>query len=357
MKNNFLVLMFLFVTVAAAYSQSTVTITHTNTTNNGVWCVTQSGWSTGYSPQFVYSSSTEIEIGNKDTYFPNSSNDRGRGFWAFDLNQQYDVLKDPTKFTSVKLVFNTGSASSSSIHSIKINRLSQIPLATGNYSTVWSAIGNGTLIGTVSNLTANSSNKEFTISKNIIADVLRPGYSGGLFLGLVYGGNNDSENGISIKNARIVITLPAVVTTPSAPTNLQHSNVSTKGVTLSWSASSGSPTKYRVYRSNGTMVQEVSGSTLTAAITNLSPNTPYSFYVRAYNTAGESGNSNAVSFNTLPVPVITGPSSICYNSPGSFSVSNAPNNFTWSKSSNISLSSTSNTSITASTTVNNSGQG
>ena len=60
-------------------------------------------------------------------------------------------------------------------------------------------------------------------------------------------------------------------------------------------------------------------------------------------------------FKIIP-PSISGSSYICYGSPQSFSVTNAPSGFTWSKSSNLSISSTTSSTITVSA-ANSSSQG
>lgn len=86
---------------------------------------------------------------------------------------------------------------------------------------------------------------------------------------------------------------------PSTPTNLTASGTTTTTTTLSWNASTDNVavTEYKIYR-NGTLIGSVTGTS--ANITNLSPNTNYSFTVRAADEAGNlSANSNAVSVTTL----------------------------------------------------------
>ncbi|MEV4415172.1 fibronectin type III domain-containing protein, partial [Catellatospora sp. NPDC049609] len=97
-------------------------------------------------------------------------------------------------------------------------------------------------------------------------------------------------------------------TPPSAPGNPAVSGVSTAGATLTWTASTPGTfplTGYTVYRLDGTTETAVSvtpnaGST-TATLTGLTPNTPYSFRIRARDTAGvNSAPSATVAFTTKP---------------------------------------------------------
>jgi hypothetical protein len=84
---------------------------------------------------------------------------------------------------------------------------------------------------------------------------------------------------------------------PSAPTLslLSGCSVTSNTVDLSWTASTGSPTGYYVYR-NGTKVATVSSSTLNYLDSGLTPGTSYSYYVAAYNGSG------STSSNTLSQP-------------------------------------------------------
>ena len=85
---------------------------------------------------------------------------------------------------------------------------------------------------------------------------------------------------------------------PSAPSSLSSSNVTTSSVTLSWSASSDNVgvTGYRIYQ-NGSSIGTVTGTS--SNITSLTAGTTYSFYIRAYDAAGNtSGNSNSINVTT-----------------------------------------------------------
>lgn len=91
---------------------------------------------------------------------------------------------------------------------------------------------------------------------------------------------------------------PGDTQAPTAPTNLSASNTTTTTTTLSWSASSDNVgvTGYTIY-SNGNSIGNVTATS--ANITGLTPATTYSYYVRAYDEAGNySSNSNTVAVTT-----------------------------------------------------------
>ena len=93
---------------------------------------------------------------------------------------------------------------------------------------------------------------------------------------------------------------PVDPTPPTAPSNLAVSNVTAYTAKLSWNASTDNVgvTGYNIYK-DSTLVGSTNGITLTYALTGLTPNTTYTYTVRAVDAAGnESANSNAVSFKT-----------------------------------------------------------
>ncbi|WP_442266241.1 endonuclease [Tenacibaculum sp. ZS6-P6] len=85
---------------------------------------------------------------------------------------------------------------------------------------------------------------------------------------------------------------------PSTPSNLISSNITQSTVDLAWTASTDNiaVSGYRIYR-NGAQIATSSNPNYTA--TALSSGTTYSFYVSAYDAAGNiSGNSNTVTITT-----------------------------------------------------------
>lgn len=86
---------------------------------------------------------------------------------------------------------------------------------------------------------------------------------------------------------------------PTIPSNLNASNVTNSSLTLSWSGSSDNigVAGYRIYKNNSSIGQTAS---LTYNVQSLAPATTYSFYVKAYDEAGNfSGPGNTISVTTL----------------------------------------------------------
>ncbi|HTU73754.1 MAG TPA: glycosyl hydrolase family 18 protein [Trebonia sp.] len=84
-------------------------------------------------------------------------------------------------------------------------------------------------------------------------------------------------------------------TAPSAPTGLTVTGTTSSSVSLSWTAPAGPVSGYDVEQ-NGSQAASVTGTT--ATISGLAASTTYSFTVIAYNSAGESPASGAVSGTT-----------------------------------------------------------
>jgi len=103
---------------------------------------------------------------------------------------------------------------------------------------------------------------------------------------------------------------PPDTTPPSAPSNLNSTGKTTTSVSLAWNASTDSGGSglagYRIYR-NGSEVGTT--STTSYASSGLSPSTSYSYYVRAYDNAGNlsvsSGTINVTTNSTKPTVSIS----------------------------------------------------
>jgi chitodextrinase len=104
-----------------------------------------------------------------------------------------------------------------------------------------------------------------------------------------------TRNGAS-RECNVTVTSSASV--PAAPTNLTTSNITANSIQLTWTASAGA-TGYDIFRNNS-LVGNTTGTAFTS--TGLSPRTTYSFFVRAKNSTGTSGNSNTVTAATLAAP-------------------------------------------------------
>jgi hypothetical protein len=82
---------------------------------------------------------------------------------------------------------------------------------------------------------------------------------------------------------------------PGTPANLAVTATTASSISLSWSASSGTVTGYRVYE-GATVRASVPGTM--ATVGGLGPCTSHTYTVRAYNSAGESGPSTSASATT-----------------------------------------------------------
>jgi chitodextrinase len=89
--------------------------------------------------------------------------------------------------------------------------------------------------------------------------------------------------------------------TPSVPTGLKVTGTTSSSVSLSWSASTGNPTGYTVYR-NGKSVGTTGGPTATTYTdATASPSTTYSYTVDAFSGGNHSAQSSPVQATT-PAP-------------------------------------------------------
>src|SRR5271157_5667725 len=124
-------------------------------------------------------------------------------------------------------------------------------------------------------------------------------------------------------------------TPPTIPTNLTATAVSSSQINLSWTASTDNVgvTGYKIFRGG---VQVGTSATASYSDTGLTASTAYSYYVSAYDAAGNnSGNSNTASATTQagnPVPTAT--------------ISANPTSITSGQSSTLTWSSTNATSCT-----------
>ncbi len=117
---------------------------------------------------------------------------------------------------------------------------------------------------------------------------------------------------------------------PTAPTNLASSNVTYNSVQISWTSSTDNVgvTGYKIYR-NGSYLTSVTGTSHT--VTSLSASTSYSFYVTAYDAAG----NNSSASNTINVTTSSAPDTQAPTAPTSLASSNVTQtsvNLSWTAS-------------------------
>ncbi len=108
----------------------------------------------------------------------------------------------------------------------------------------------------------------------------------------------------SYSNEANATTLPDP---PTAPSGLQAAAVSNIQINLTWTDNAANEAGFKIERklssaATYTQIAMVGANVTTYLNTGLSPNTAYSYRVRAYNPDGHSGFSNADSATTLPNP-------------------------------------------------------
>jgi hypothetical protein len=107
----------------------------------------------------------------------------------------------------------------------------------------------------------------------------------------------DAAGNSSALSTGVSVTTPSALSAPTAPSGLTAAAASSSQINLSWTASSGSPTSYDIYRNN-TKVATISATTTSFGDTGLTANTAYSYYLKATNSVGSSPASNTATATT-----------------------------------------------------------
>lgn len=133
----------------------------------------------------------------------------------------------------------------------------------------------------------------------------------------VYAGPIGAANGVEVfvDAISIMVQTPADTQPPTAPSNLAVSNITSTSALVTWAASSDNiaVTSY-IIRQNGTSIGNISGSTFSYQINNLTPSTTYSITIQATDAANNiSPESIPLTLTTLPPPPDTNPPSIPTN--------------------------------------------
>jgi uncharacterized repeat protein (TIGR03806 family) len=131
---------------------------------------------------------------------------------------------------------------------------------------------------------------------------------------------------------------PVTTTPPTVPAGVAANPTSSTMVTITWQASTlsgGAAVSYRVFR-NGAATPVATVTTTSYTDTNLTPNTAYSYVIRAFETANpsnESASSTTVTVTTPPAPTVadTTPPSVPQGLTASI-VSSTQINLTWQAS-------------------------
>jgi hypothetical protein len=101
--------------------------------------------------------------------------------------------------------------------------------------------------------------------------------------------------GESANSNSVTVSTSGCSGVPGAPSNLNVTGSTSSTISLGWAAGTGTITGYRVYEGS-TQRAQVTG--LSATISGLGSCTSHTYVVRAYNSVGESGNSNSVTGST-----------------------------------------------------------
>lgn len=99
--------------------------------------------------------------------------------------------------------------------------------------------------------------------------------------------------------SRIATVLTYTLTTPSAPTNLIATTMSSSRNDLAWTDNSSNELGFKVYRAqnNGSFAQvaTTTQNAISYSDTGLAPEQSYAYYVAAYNSVGEANSNTATS--------------------------------------------------------------
>ena len=113
-----------------------------------------------------------------------------------------------------------------------------------------------------------------------------------------------------VYSGEISATTPVVQVTPNAPAGLSASIDSGSQVSLSWTDNADNETGFRVERKSGSSgyfeIAVLAADSIAYADNGLTPDTTYQYRVKAFNSMGNSGNSNEVTV-VMPAAVETPP--------------------------------------------------
>ncbi|HEX6681192.1 MAG TPA: fibronectin type III domain-containing protein, partial [Candidatus Limnocylindrales bacterium] len=111
-----------------------------------------------------------------------------------------------------------------------------------------------------------------------------------------------NASGESGNSNSVTVSTSGCAGVPGAPGNNRVTGQTNSSISLAWNASSGTVTGYRVYEGS-TQRAQVTG--LSATISGLGTCTSHTYVIRAYNSSGESPNSNSVTGSTTGCPTTT----------------------------------------------------
>ncbi|BCB81764.1 cellulose binding domain-containing protein [Phytohabitans flavus] len=168
--------------------------------------------------------------------------------------------------------------------------------ATINSWNVQFDLPSGSTMGTYWDALLTSSGQHHTFTNRSWNGTLAPG--GTASFGFIVTGNGDPTN-CTVNGGSCAGGGPTNPGAPGTPGNFRVTGTTGSAISLAWNASSGTVTGYRVYEGS-TVRATVTGTSTT--ISGLGACTSHSYTVAAYNSAGESARSGAVSATTTGCP-------------------------------------------------------
>lgn len=155
----------------------------------------------------------------------------------------------------------------------------------------------GSTLGSYWDALVSRSGQHVTATNQSWNGTLAPGASTSFGFVVAGTGNptNCTVNGTSCSGGGNPTTAPPNPSAPGTPGNVRVTGTTASSISLAWNASSGTVTGYRVYE-GGTVRAAVTGTS--ATISGLAACASRTYTVAAYNSAGESARSAAVTGTT-----------------------------------------------------------
>ena len=252
----------------------------------------------------------------------NNQNATYRGYQEFNLNTIQSIPPDITNdnIIEAKLIGELDQ-STQPFSTVNIFRHDGNQFSCSIDSTGWKYLdgdvhsgGIRTHLAAFNFATSNPSLK--TVELDVLQQVKNKRQSGKLILGYKNASETNHNLLVDVK-LHVKYNLPPA---PSIAPNIIHYDLTHNSCKLYWHEISGPLLGYKVFM-NGKQIRELDNNTTETTIP-VNSNTSYTFVVVAYNSGGNSPNSNTISFTTQ---YIDGSNTVCYDG-SQFTLLNKPPN-------------------------------